>query len=279
MSTNKDTYYFVNKNSEEYEQVLGACQEYNIESQAKKLYKEKSKKLIGTALTVLDHSITDSNTKAIAVEQLTRIIFTLFNQRKNAAFPEEGNTFNSEIRLYSSLEDALNPEDEAHSLLTHNNLVQKVQAKQNLSKKIRIVDNEGSVVKHSFKALESLNDLMKMQELNVSKLSEYNAKYKANKLSFKLQKCHTAKLTKDNFKTNCSHHVAKYLYAMFDFKPLEPEVLIPCNKKDSQLKAYKSAGGKNLTDFCIIDGKQYRAEQVTIAQKSKKYNKQVEFRP
>ncbi|MDR0774816.1 MAG: hypothetical protein LBE72_05920 [Rickettsia sp.] len=159
--------------------------------------------------------------------------------------------------------------------------------KINLDSQIRIVDNEGPITKKTIKALETIDKIIgryNASMINVSNLiQEYNKKYndKLSELKIhggKLEK-YNDNLSESSLKSLCHYHIAKWLYFVFDLKPLEDKVFVPAEKSHSttsvRVQVFPSAEGSRSAEYCIKNGTTYRDDQINSA---KGYNKDVVFR-
>ena len=257
-------------------------------------FSTKFEKYITYGIKYLTEGILDSqdvNTITIVCEGIARIILTLFNQEKYAAFPEEGNSLKEEIRVYNTPEDAkqvakLKLEQQKYEVRSHNEITQEDILQYDSC--IRIVDNEGSIVNKVAKVLKIISSLMhhKLSEVSdeteqkdLEYQKEYNEKYnfKVNDQNLTCK----GKYNKDidiekNLVDIFQYHVAKHLYSVFDFKPLEKKVLAPKQHDDTDIiKIYTSAGGQRQAEYSVQDGIQYRKLEVNGA---RGYNDDTIFR-
>lgn len=235
-------------------------------------YKQKKEKFVMHALDILEAKLNDDNTFLITSEAIARLITTLYNTKPYVAFPDEGNSINEEIRLYKSEQDAATPKKakEPPIILTQKELCHFALIKpKEYDKKIRLVNNEGSIIKKVLEALKALNNIAKKLELGIDvhqELKEYNKKF--------------SPLDNLNFET-LGICIAENLYLAFDFKPLEEKVFVPSlpkenKEKEEHILVYPSAIGKAQSLYTVRDGNTYREEQVNAA--IKHYNTHVTFR-
>lgn len=270
-TTSKKYYLLDEKNSVLYLDRI----DYNPSSQ----YKQKKEKFVKHALDLLQTKLSnndDDNTFIIASEAIARLIMTLYNTKPYAAFPDEGNSISEEIRVYDSIGDAKNPQKakKPPTVFTQKQFCEIPTEKlKEYDKRIRLVDNEGYVIRTVLEALKLLDDIARKKDLNLDyqeQLGQYNKKIKALSI-FPLIDINNESL---------GQHVAENLYRAFDFKPLEQNVFVsnlPKNKEEEleHIFVYPSATGKKLSLYAIRNGVEYRKEQVNNA---KGYNKDVTFR-
>jgi hypothetical protein len=251
-------------------------------TKARKDYSELNKKFVEKAIQVLNESIPefDKNTKNICAEALSEMLLTLYNKGKGCAFPEEGNTAPYEIRLYENKKQAKAAQDD-YTVISVKEL-QELDLEK-LDSCIRLVNNEGDRVKKAIATLEYLDQMIAKFNLGkkISKqIKEYNSGYniKINLGKGKNVTSYNADLSKKNIEELSPYHIAKVLYGVFDFKPLEQSVLAPtkeAKEDDPRLNLYSSATGKVKVPYSITDGKAYRANMIS---KAKGYNQKVKFR-
>ncbi|WP_353271613.1 hypothetical protein [Wolbachia endosymbiont (group A) of Rhorus exstirpatorius] len=222
----------------------------------------------------------DINTVTIMCEGVARIILTMFNQDIHAAFPEEGNTLSEEIRLYESQNDAKEPKAKVFSVLLHDEITQEIVGDYNL--RIRIVNNEGYIVKRTACALSVLNSLLKTTSYNINEkeskkyLDDYNEKCNSTIRTHSQDLGnYNGKINKNNLNDVLYNHVAKHLYEVFDFKPLEKRVLAPRREAGDAIKVYPSAGGIREAEYLVQEGDEYRRLKINEA---KGYNDKAIFR-
>lgn len=231
----------------------------------------------------------DPTTITMICEGIARVILTMFNQDKYAAFPEEGNSLLEEVRLYNSKDDEEKArklklqeqiKQELFKVMLHDEITQEIN-NQNIKDydlRIRIVNNEGSIVKRTASALSTLNSLLSAESdgFDVQKLNDYNEKYNfAIKIGATDLTNYNQIINKDNLCEVLYYHVAKHLYAVFDFKPLEAKVLAPRQRGDETIKVYPSSTSATTADYSVQEGKDYRELQVNSA---KGYNDKAMFR-
>ncbi|BET30918.1 hypothetical protein wCauBTS_15250 [Wolbachia pipientis] len=222
----------------------------------------------------------DINTVTIMCEGVARIILTMFNQDIHAAFPEEGNTLSEEIRLYESQNDAKEPKAKVFSVLLHDEITQEIVGDYNL--RIRIVNNEGYIVKRTACVLSVLNSLLKTTSYNINEkeskkyLDDYNEKCNSTIRTHSQDLGnYNGKINKNNLNDVLYNHVAKHLYEVFDFKPLEKRVLAPRREAGDAIKVYPSAGGIREAEYLVQEGDEYRRLKINEA---KGYNDKAIFR-
>jgi hypothetical protein len=250
-------------------------------------YNKNMGKLIDHSVKILQHAIQDANTMNIASEAIARFVLTLFNQRLYTAFPEEGNTLNYEIRHYKSQHDAQNPADKEFKICTHDDMVRLCKSPAYLlNQTIRIVNNEGNVIKNTIKALEIIDSILQLCNINeranitdkVSNYAKYDTQIKVHDNLLELEQYN--KQLSTSFLADIHlyhHHIAKYLYKAFDLKPLEHKVFAPTQHSDAKkkVKVFPSADGQKIATYHLISGDDYREDQVNSA---RGYNKEVVFR-
>lgn len=233
----------------------------------------------------------DINTVTMMCEGIARIILTMFNQDIHAAFPEEGNTLLEEIRLYGSqaseekartikLQEQI--KKELFSVQLHDKITKEIndQSIKEYDSRIRIVDNEGWIIKRTACALSVLNSLLKATNINAGESEEYLDSYNG-KCDFAIithgqdLSDYNQEISIDNLNNVLYHHVAKHLYEVFDFKPLEASVLAPRRGTEDAIKVYPSARGKRGVEYSVQEGDQYRRLKINEA---KGYNDKTIFR-
>jgi hypothetical protein len=292
---------------------MGYAEEKIEESES--LYHEKRIKYIQYGLDLIAKNISpdDDNTYNITCEVLARLILTLFNERSLAAFPDEGNSLNYEIRLYETSDSAKDAASEDYEIIKSNAVRKLIEDEENLNLRIRIVNNEGSLVQKFVQMLKLLNNilkdvgayyqLIKEPELNeeqeqrkddlYSKIEQTIGWYNSQRTLFIKRTLKSVKIEamdeKDNeidepaFSKNMidilrcyPNDVANMLYLIFDFKPLESEVFVPSNQKNA-IKVYPSAEDLEIATYGIQFGDEYRKAQINSVKKGD-YNKKVKFR-
>lgn len=301
--TSKNTYYFLDSEVG-YKDVftkLGYVGEADFASafaKAQDLYLSKKKKFITFAMQNLQEALEDSNTKIIACEALARFIFTIFNQQPHTAFPDEGNSLNYEIRLYDSVSDARDvgrdSKAKEFSILTSGEVRQRLEAGEELNERIRIVDNEGSRVLKVINCLRLLETIIKIYN-SEKDYTETIVEYNNANLILSFAKTNPLDDLASEFVADCNKpinqdselakqiamHIAKLLYLVFDFRPLEEAVFVPATSKDlagaegEVVKVFPSANGQRIANYLVRSGIEYREEQRNAA---KGYNKEVVFR-
>ncbi|WP_264336128.1 OTU domain-containing protein [Wolbachia endosymbiont (group B) of Agriphila tristella] len=230
----------------------------------------------------------------VICEGVARIILTMFNQDRYAAFPDEGNSLLEEIRLYKSkdiegkartikLQEQI--KKELFEVRLHDEITQEIdnQNIKDYDSRIRIVNNEGYIVKRTACALSVLNSLLKTTSYNTNAkkgkkyLDDYN-----EKCNFTIRTHsqdlggYNEEISENNLNNVLYHHVAKHLYAVFDFKPLEERVLAPRQKgEENTIEVYPSATETETRMYSIQQGNGYRESQVNSA---KGYNNTAVFR-
>lgn len=260
---------------------------------AEKDFSTKFEKYITYGIKYLTEEILDLkdvNTVTIVCEGIARIILTLFNQEKYAAFPEEGNSLKEEIRVYQSRNDAENPQNKEYDIYSHAEITAKLNDQTWRSQHdqcIRIVDNEGSIVKKTAKVLKIIDLLVthkltsvshKTEKEDLEHQKEYNEKYnfKVNEQNLKCQDKYNEDIDiNSNLMDVFQYHIAKHLYSVFDFKPLEQNVLVPKQKEDDIITVYPSAHGIKTAEYAVHSGEEYRASQYNSR---KGYNDDAIFR-
>lgn len=272
-------------------EIFEKCEIFSEEEkqQAKNDFKIKFEKYINYGIKYLTSEILDPkdlNTITITCEGLARIILTLFNQDKYAAFPEEGNSLLEEIRVYKTKDTVLQAaklklDKQDYEVKTHAEIVGSIFK---YDMRIRIVNNEGSTVKKAAIALDIINSLVSSKLHNAIKAEDnqyqeqYNIKYNTR---IKLKVLDLLKYNnKIDFENNLhdifQYHVAKHLYSVFDFKPLEERVLAPMQKNEkSTITVYPSASGTTTARYSVQEGKEYRELQYNAR---KGYNNDTIFR-
>lgn len=265
------------------------------------IYNKKKEKFINGALNKLQEAITDTNTYIIASEALARFMFTMFNLQPYTAFPEEGNSINYEIRVYNTKEDAQESKNKSYDIENSASIKNRLDNREDLSQRIRVVSNEGSIVQKVTKALSKLDNIIKsIQKGKIDLVAKdlldkegYNGKYNVQlkltkdisaykkydngQIQLKLKMYNEDLILSGSLGESISFHVAKQLYYVFDYKPLEEYVFVPSLKGAKVVKVYPSASGKKEALYDIVEGKVYRAEQEN-AIRAGDYNKEVVLR-
>lgn len=300
LKTSKDEYYFIDNPKLDYNDIfvkLGLQDQDAVDrahADAHALYLRKKKKFLEYAMKNLQDALSDENTVGIACEALSRFVFTLFNQKPHTAFPEEGNSLNYEIRLYKSLEDTKNPKDKEYRILSSAELKYKLAIGEDLNERIRIVDCEGNGVRKTIEALKLLVTIIVKYNDKQNYSSEVN-EYNTKNPTLRLSDDSAPKQSKIEFIASCNkeldiasdvakqipYHIAKLLYFVFDFKPLEIDVFVPSTLKElsdasiTKVKVFPSSAGPRQASYIIKDGAEYRQDQKNAA---KGYNKNTTFR-
>jgi len=238
-------YHLITQSSPQYQRITQTIQNegrLDIEILQNK-FKEKNKKYLTSALTVLNESIRDKNTKDLAFEQLVRILAASFNQKKKIAFPTEGNTVNVEIREEE--------DDQSYYILDQKDLVKKIKEHEDgkgTLKTIRIVNVEGPIIQKTNSNLEELDKSMDQNK---------NLQSDIDTLS----------------------NIATHLYQLFDFKPLEEEVVARVEenlKTGNTYSFFTEVNGTKTKTFALYNGHDYRNYQT---RSNSRYTKKVEYRP
>lgn len=272
----------------------------SIKQQAFDNFNSKFEKYISYGISHLNNQIDpkDPNIVTMACEGFARIILTMFNQDKYAAFPQEGNSLLEEIRLYTNekveRENRKTPlqiqeQKKVFKVRSHAEITEEIGRSLNRNKeydlRIRIVDNEGIKVRNTAEALRILNRLISSKasgHANIERIKQdennYNEKYNLKvKMEGVNQHSYDNKISiEDNLDDVFHHHVAKHLYVVFDFKPLEKKVLAPHKRNGgSSIKVYPSATGKTTAEYSVQLGSSYREFQYNSR---KGYNDKAIFR-
>ncbi|WP_353289403.1 hypothetical protein [Wolbachia endosymbiont (group A) of Paraperithous gnathaulax] len=230
----------------------------------------------------------------VICEGVARIILTMFNQDRYAAFPDEGNSLLEEIRLYKSkdieekartikLQEQI--KGKLFEVRLHDEITQEIndQNIKDYDSRIRIVNNEGYIVKRTVYALTVLNSLLDVTSysFDVQEAQKYLNDYN-NRYDFAIRTHsqglgdYNKEISRDNLNNVLYHHIAKHLYAVFDFKPLEERVLTPRQKgEENTIKVYPSATETETRMYSIQQGNEYRESQINSA---KGYNNTAVFR-
>lgn len=270
----------------------------NEKDKAKSDFSSKFSKYITHGMAYLIEEILDPNdlnTITMTCEGIARIILTLFNQDKYAAFPEEGNSLLEEIRVYKNKDEAkkaatLKLEQQKYTVKTHTEITKDPfpEIKKKYDESIRIVNNEGAIVKRAAKALDIINTLVSgkrdprdLTEEMYKHQEQYNTKYNFSTKIGGVNLTKTKYNPKIDFDNNLcdifQFHVAKHLYSVFDFKPLETKVLAPRQKTETYntVTVYPSASGMTTAKYSIQEGNMYRELQYNSR---KGYNDNAIFR-
>ncbi len=261
ITTNKNTYYFIDNGNEYFID----CKKIKIDRQeSAELYQKKYVKYLIHHLTQLAEKLNDDNSLTVACELLARFIYTTFNKHSTVSFPDEGNSLNYEIRLYNNVNDAKSCNNQ-YKILTVCELEENINKLGNkkISKKIRIVDNEGSNVKKSIAALQLLNDIIskiKSIENYSEELKHYNRNFnktlRSENVNLDLNN-YNEKLNEEKFASVVVYHIAKQLYFLFDFKPLESKVFV-MSDNDEGIEVFFGASAKDTSLFKLVEGKNFR---------------------
>lgn len=294
LSTTSNEYYLIY--NEKFIEQFKKCEDFSEDEKkkAEEDFGEKFNKYITYGIKYLTEEILDLkdvNTVTIVCEGIARIILTLFNQAKYAAFPEEGNSLKEEIRVYQSRNDAEKPQNKKYDVYSHSEITEKLNDQTWSSQHdqcIRIVDNERATVKKVAKILKIIDLLVIHKLTSVSHKTvkedsehqkEYNEKYnfKVNEQNLKCQDQYNEDIDiNSNLMDIFQYHIAKHLYSVFDFKPLEQNVLVPKQTEDERtITLYPSATGIKTAEYSVQDGKQYRELQYNSR---KGYNDDAIFR-
>lgn len=258
----------------------------NIENRHYELYIEKKHKHIKkTIKECIDH-IDEKNDLKSLCECLIECMFTLFNFIDYISFPDEGNTLNYEIRLYEN-KNSLDYKVITPLYIKKN--INKLHNNDNI--KIKIVKNEGPIVKRTSKALNCLHDIITGKDAGIIEeelLEKYNNKYNIqlflDNISINEIKEYNEKLDLKTGKIN--YHIAKHLYYIFDYKKLEDIVFVKDNfdskfwldeeniqYNNIKFKVYEGSKENKddikIFDYIIVDGKIYR-EYIKLKQKTHK---------
>ncbi|OZG31424.1 hypothetical protein [Rickettsia endosymbiont of Culicoides newsteadi] len=252
LSTTSNEYYLIYNDTliEQFEHCNDFSQDEK--NKAKTDFSTKFEKYITYGIQYLTEAILDPkdvNTITIVCEGIARIILTLFNQEKYATFPEEGNSLKEEIRVYKTKKDAEQALKHGYEVYSHKEITKEISVpriKTKYDSCIRIVDNEGSIVKKVAKVLKIMHSLVyhklsgishKTEKEDLDHQKEYNEKYNFKIKDQNLQ-CRDKYNEEINIKSNIldifPYHIAKHLYSVFDFKPLEERVLAPKQKGDER---------------------------------------------
>lgn len=281
--TDRDEYYLIEETVSNKKVAFVDTLAEKDKKAAAELFQAKNDKFIRDALKLLQESIYDHNTHIITIEQLCKIILILFNAKQYAAFPEEGNSLNFEIRYFRTKEDACNPSKAKYeySILSTVEVASLIK-KEGLDKQIRIVPNEGARVTLAIDALERINEFLENPNQETYK-TYCDLETNGQKPSFSFIKSKKLVYPKnaEEFHKVCAVHIATYSYDAFDFKPLEEYVLVENRhnlKSCGKVVVYPSREGKSVKDYHLIDGDDYRKQAMLEAQKSSDYNKKVAFR-
>ncbi|HJD63433.1 hypothetical protein [Candidatus Tisiphia endosymbiont of Nedyus quadrimaculatus] len=294
LSTTSNEYYLISHNKliEQFKN----CNDFpqDEKDKAETDFSTKFEKYITYGIEYLTGKILDSediNTITIVCEGIARIILTLFNQDKYAAFPEEGNSMLGEIRIYKDKDAANKPLKQKYEVFSHQEITKEIStlpiktaiARYDLH--IRIVDNEGPTVKRVAKVLKIINSLVSSKifdKENVEDIKyqkEYNEKYNftVNDPNLTCRDKYNEDIDiKNNLMDIFQYHVAKHLYSVFDFKPLEKNILAPKQKGDTKtIKIYPSATGIKTAEYLVQSGQEYRDLQYNSR---KGYNDDAIFR-
>jgi rRNA maturation endonuclease Nob1 len=232
-------------------------------NKAKEEYSKYNSEYVEKALTDLIIDLGGNPTaQNITAQIITRLILTISNKGPNCAFAHEGNSVQTEIRLYKSIEEAENG-NLNYIVVTAEELQNKFaecnENKELINSKVRIVNCEGPKIKEIIKALTELDNITSISSKSQIELSLYNDKYN---LQIKLANAkesiakYNAALTKDDYKIGATYQIAKQLYLSFDLKALDKIVFAPTRK--GEFEVYNSATGSKTTKFSFDEGDEYR---------------------
>lgn len=243
-----------------------------INDKHKILYREKKQKFIKYLIKYITKEINNINTLNMISEIVARFILTLFNLKKHMSFPEEGNTLNYEIRI----ENDKDVKSVSHFYISKN--IDYLKDNNNII--IRIVNNEGYIVKRTSKALKLLNDIIGNNYTGLfdkKLINNYNNKFNSEIYidDFECLETFNKNITEDMF--NLEYHIAKHLYFVFDYKKLEDTVFVKnIYNNYLNLNVYEGVKNNNICNYTLMDGNDYR--KISILNCKNKYNKKVEFR-
>lgn len=238
-------------------------------------YSKSIQKLITYSIQRLRESISDNdiNANTIMCEALSESILTLYNKMENVSFAAEGNTLPYEIRLYSSPEEAQKlTKTNNYNIVSSDHIEKLVVDGENLNSRIRICNNEGVKTKHVLEALKLLNNIIgnkvidEPQDSNI--IEQYNKKSKLKLLELKIDSTdktmnlneYTADLDINPSDATCASHIARYMYLVFDLKPLENSVFVPKENSPDSIDTYENASTAKITKFSIMNGEEYRKQ-------------------
>lgn len=300
-----------------WKKKLSSTLEYDEKAieKSEQLYHEKRLKYIQHGLNLIAENISpyDDNTYNVTCEALTRLILTLFNERSLAAFPDEGNSYNYEIRLYKTLasaEAAAKKDNEDYEIINTDKIKNLQQDGKDLNLMIRIVKNEGDIIKKSIAIFKLLNDTLKnvCTYKQLEEQAKLNDKQEEEKQFLQLtiekdiknydslnlffeKRLSTPIIIEEKDSTiddsffkqqlnflDCRYpaDIANILYLIFDFKPLEKVVFAPSNSKD-EIKVYPSSKELKIATYELQLGDKYREAQIESI-KDGDYNKKARFR-
>lgn len=242
---------------------------------------------IGIEKLISEATSCGDNTSTMLAEAFARIIFILFNQRKNAAYPNEGNTAKYDIRYYNN-EAKAKAKTKDYIILTAKELKAKYDEETNIDNLVRTVDAEGHNVKITKLALDTLGKILNdlgYEDLQLSVdnelLEKYNKEYNStikltneilDPFNSKIASYNTS-LTDEVSKSDIYCQIAKHLFNLFDYKALEEVVFI--EDADGKIKAYNDNTSKKTKSFDFMKGDDYRKQEVRFA---KGYNHKVVYR-
>ena len=282
------------------------CKPKKIE-EFEQMYDEKRIKYIKYGLDLIANNIDpeDVSTYNLTCETLARLILTLFNEKPLAAFPDEGNSLNYEIRLYKDTESAKNATLD-YIVISSADVQKLLAGREELQSKIRIVNNEGYLTDQSVLALKLLNNILKdigiynllndieeaeqkkdkMQEIYLE-IQKYNStkilflkrissEEKGDSIEVKAEDLEVSALI-ENLLSDYPQDIADILYLVFDFKPLEKVVFVQSVKAEDGIDVYPSATSEETIAYAIKSGDEYRKAQIDSVKRDV-YNKKAKFR-
>lgn len=275
---NRD-YYLVHKANNSLKQKLNPDEL----SGAQLLYQDKMKKLFSYTIDELSNDIISCDSVGIINQSLIKLVLILFNTRPNISLPnDKWHTLDYSIRLYDTAKGAKNDTNTGFKTITSDELHSIWhEDPSKLSKKIRVVEDEGALVKATIESLNKISEIIQLLHDNLDRAAAKQIRAYNNFLETRkvLQGYDTElKIESPNVnqKQLISDLVEKqipcHLYHVFDFKPLEKKVFVPLSTKGvpmSPITVYDKTGE---VLYCFMKSKDYRGQLDT-----KSFRENAEF--
>lgn len=255
-------------------------------SSAQSLYQEKMKKLLQYTIEGLSKDIIHYDSMSIINESLVKLVLILLNTRSDISLPnDKGHSLDYSIRLYDTICDAKKDKDTGFRTVTSDELYKLCRSDTKIDQRIRIVKDEGAVVKATIESLKKISQIMQLlnydfYDVAQESLTDYNKLIEGRKVLQEYAKqltipdiANTPNTTKDQ-KTAVSEKIISmlyttniplHLYHVFDFKPLEKQILVPLGtaQKDGMVTLFVHKGDK-LEEYCFQDSTTYRGKGVPL---------------
>lgn len=248
---------------------------------AQNLYQAKMKKLLQYTIEELSNDIIHCDSVGIINESLVKLVLTLFNNRPNISLPNnKEHTLNYSIRLYDKASDARQDKDTGFETVTSDELYKLYTEKYQtnpllLNNRIRIVKDEGAVVKATIACLKKISQIVQLLDSNFYDTAQESINYYNNTLvkERKVLKEYTEQLILPNLSNTLkeqktvvidklyTQNIPFHLYHVFDFKPLEAKVFVPIPKTKEYIpSSLVYVKGEETQKYYFQDGKDYRCK-------------------